>query len=522
MQYPTKSKITLPAAPSRAPLALDAPVEQAARTSFRGSAADTLTIGTQQHKVPRLTDAVLTTDVATLYWMALLRDVPFEQMPQNMASQAAHQSLHQLQQVQGVPTPAPHLHLQNPALSTTPNALFVSQFLYRNSALSERLSIEPKQVSAHPGTDFIPEGSQWQDQNTSKKALQYAPNLYDEGRQRYIRTPRDLAHFICLGEPLRLFLHAAQLLIDMEAPVAAGLKTATQAQPARHVLKLLTLLAGRAMESVILMPNRVSPLVLSRVINLQLTRGGQSPIHNALYAQKELLLATTFRNYVLQNGATWISTRDALPETLWQQINNSTVNLARRVSKGQLLNQSEISQQLAVPAVCHDLGLAEVDFEPAMQCRQSTMTLPFEPGLRARPAQPFNFRLSQALPSGLKLFKHHPAEQSVVAGACATLLKAWFDTGVQIADPAVPSADGRKLEVLKGQKPVTIGQELNKLAGNIASAYNWAGLAWSWDTQRGLRLGEQVAIGLLHQQKKSMGSSTSFRFQGFDGNTVLV
>jgi hypothetical protein len=68
-----------------------------------------------------------------------------------------------------------------------------------------------------------------------------------------------------------------------------------------------------------------------------------------------------------------------------------------------------------------------------------------------------------------------------------------------------------------------VGGELNKLAANIATARNFAGIHWRTDYTESLRLGEAVAISILRDQRATYNESFGgFTFTRFDGTTITV
>lgn len=110
--------------------------------------------------------------------------------------------------------------------------------------------------------------------------------------------------------------------------------------------------------------------------------------------------------------------------------------------------------------------------------------------------------LPQAFPEGSPLHPSYGAGHATLAGACVTILKAWFDESLayaNFAQPKQPSRDG--LSLINYNDPdvaqMTIGTELNKLGSNIALARNIGGVHWRSDYTESVFLGEQVAIQLL-------------------------
>lgn len=133
-----------------------------------------------------------------------------------------------------------------------------------------------------------------------------------------------------------------------------------------------------------------------------------------------------------------------------------------------------------------------------------------------------SYLLPQAFPEGSPTHPSYPAGHATVAGACTTLLKAWFNESYVLLNPMVPNADGTGLVPYVGP-PLTVGGELNKLASNVAIGRNIAGVHWQSDATASLRLGEQVAISILRDQKGTFAESFSgWTFTSFDGQVITV
>lgn len=121
-----------------------------------------------------------------------------------------------------------------------------------------------------------------------------------------------------------------------------------------------------------------------------------------------------------------------------------------------------------------------------------------------------NGLLAQAYPEGCPTHPSYPAGHAVIAGACATVLKAVLDENFVIPQPVVASSDGRELVQLDGVR-LTVGGEIDKLAANLAFGRNFAGVHWRSDSVAGLHLGEEVAIGLLDE----LAGSGNELFEGY-------
>ena len=134
-----------------------------------------------------------------------------------------------------------------------------------------------------------------------------------------------------------------------------------------------------------------------------------------------------------------------------------------------------------------------------------------------------NALLPQAFPEGSPTHPAYGAGHATVAGACVTILKAWFDDSFIIPNPVEPDSTGQVLIPYSGSGNLTVGGELNKIASNVALGRNTAGVHWRSDGTESILLGEAVAIGVLKDQKLSYNEQfNGFSLKKFDGTTVIV
>lgn len=126
-----------------------------------------------------------------------------------------------------------------------------------------------------------------------------------------------------------------------------------------------------------------------------------------------------------------------------------------------------------------------------------------------------SYLLPQAYPEGCPTHPSYPAGHAAIAGACVTMLKAFFSEDFVIPRPVVSDPNGNALVSYRGE--LTLGGELNKLASNIAMARDWAGVHWSSDSSQGIRLGEAVAIGILRDSLGTIPEAfAGFSFTSFE------
>jgi hypothetical protein len=150
---------------------------------------------------------------------------------------------------------------------------------------------------------------------------------------------------------------------------------------------------------------------------------------------------------------------------------------------------------------------------------------------------------------------NHPAYgagHATVAGACVTVLKAWFDEDEKLAEifaranagfpkdppagmlkllqPGYRKAGGTIEEFCEPQEytgadadKITVGGELNKIASNVAMGRSMGGVHWRSDNTRSLRLGEAIAIEILRKRTAEYAERpVSFTFRTFDRQVTHI
>jgi len=134
------------------------------------------------------------------------------------------------------------------------------------------------------------------------------------------------------------------------------------------------------------------------------------------------------------------------------------------------------------------------------------------------------YLLPMAFPEGSPTHPAYGAGHATVAGACTTILKAWFDESFVLSNPVVPNATGTALVAYGGPgfDKLTVSGELNKVAANVAIGRNMGGVHWRSDYTESLKLGEAVAIGILQEQKLCYNEYQSMSVTKFDGTMVKV
>ena len=109
--------------------------------------------------------------------------------------------------------------------------------------------------------------------------------------------------------------------------------------------------------------------------------------------------------------------------------------------------------------------------------------------------------LPMAFPEGSPMHPAYGAGHATVAGACVTMLKAFFAMELNgqktyLIEPGegavVPKADGSGLALLAIPQGLTLEGDLNKLAWNVSNARDIAGVHYYTDYVKSVILGEDI------------------------------
>ncbi len=134
-----------------------------------------------------------------------------------------------------------------------------------------------------------------------------------------------------------------------------------------------------------------------------------------------------------------------------------------------------------------------------------------------------SYFLPQAYTEGSPTHPSYPAGHATIAGACVTVLKAFFNEAYVIPNPVEANNTGEQLNSYTGSD-LSVGDELNKLASNISLGRDAAGVHYRQDGIQGLLSGEQQAIALLQDQSLTLNESDfdGFTFTKFNGDFIKI
>lgn len=132
------------------------------------------------------------------------------------------------------------------------------------------------------------------------------------------------------------------------------------------------------------------------------------------------------------------------------------------------------------------------------------------------------YLLPTSLREGSPTHPSYPAGHAITAGACATVIKAWWRESIGFPGPRQPTADGTGFTSVPGAG-ITIGSELNKLAFATTHGRDMTGIHWRQDGLAGLLMGEEVAIRYMAERSLTYPEPfLGFRLTKFDGSQVVI
>ena len=403
---------------------------------------------------PRFDSEQAAHEMGELYWMALLRDVPFSEwarpMPGTGVAQAIESLSHELP-AYGGPSPVTPQSLFRGILPGEQIGPYVSQFLLRGGsdhcAGEGTISygtqvIDQRILAAQPGVDYLTSFQAWLAvQNGGGKR----ESGFFEPERRFLSTLRVGATYVHFDQVLNAFYNAAWILLSEPAgaPLDPKRQSVFGALGAAYVFQVLGETLGRALRAAWWQKwgvhRRLRPEEFGGRVHNHLTGAREYPIHSSLLTS-------------LRSG---------------------------------LLARFYGDRKLRFPT----------------------------------------FLLPQAYPEGAPAHPSYGSGHATAAAACATVLKAFFDEAAPIEDPVEASSDGAILLSYTGADAheMTVGGELNKLAGNLAAFRQAAGVQLRSDSTESFLLGEAVAIRLL--QELSLGfheHDTWFELTRLDGRKIHI
>lgn len=375
-------------------------------------------------------------EMVELYWMALARDVHFNDYATDPVIAQATEEISRLSDFRG-PRQGSRVTPQTLFRSTTPqdlNGPWLSQFLLKDFYFGANY-FSQKMKTVVAGVDHMTKYEDWLDVQNGAEPNN---NIYDP-TPRYIRNLRDLAQWVHVDALYQAYLQACLIMLEQGTRLDPGLplyNSKAQAGFAQcggpHILSFVTEVATRALK--------------------------------AVWYQK------------------WFVHHRLRPEEFGGRVHN------------------------------HLTGRANYPIHPDVLTSRGADAVFKKYG---------TYLLPMAFPEGSPTHSAYGSGHATVAGACVTVLKAFFDETDTIKDPVVTNADGSALVPYDGA-PLTVLGELNKIARNVAFGRNGAGVHWRTDALGGMKLGEDVAIAILEEQKLTYNDKVEMSLTKFDGTKITI
>ncbi|MBW8637001.1 hypothetical protein K1W69_07355 [Hoeflea sp. WL0058] len=340
-------------------------------------------------------------------------------------------------------------------------------------------SIEQRIAAPAPGLDYL---TNWHDWLRSQNGARATGSPAAADRIRFVSTPRDLSAYGRFDPVHQPFVNAALILLGNDAPRDAGLMRSKKGLSASWGFTEINRLLGDAV------------LQATRAVRRQ-----QYQIHRRGRPESlAAMLSLEANGEGLQLG----------------EAQNSIQLMLKDLGAGQPDDASR-------PGVLLD-WISQLNAD-----RNDRKPQDFESLFLVDPNR--NYLLPMAWPDGAPMSPSYGSLRAAVAGACVTVLKAVFDMNVAYTRATgakykyAPGAlSGERLEVAGNIFGITLEGELNKLASNIAIGDRFAGAHFHSDCYESLRLGECLAVGIVQEQLLEYGVAMSMSFTGFDGERITI
>jgi hypothetical protein len=476
-------------------------------------------------------------EMAELYWMALARDVPFTAYT-NVAAYpvvaAAAADLNTYKYFNTAPSyravfgfpPEPSYKAAGPGspLPLTPSNLFrgltqgdqigpyVSQLLLRDIPYGAQV-IPGRIRTLLPRIDYLTSYDDWLLVQNGCDASQ----ANCDPVPRFIRNGRDLGQYVHVDQDINAFYNAAFLLFSARGPLRRCEAAAGLGIEWARCLPYNNPFAPFAEQ----FPDRTVPGNPPAKSSNQIGIGTFGPQH--LVPLLTYVVHVAFEAVWYQK---WAVHRRLRPEEYGGRVHNQALRGVAYGVPASLLGSALFTgpfdprlNVLAYNALQnHNRRRAVSDVQ---LCDLLPPSLPPCAGNRDDAA---SWLLPLEYAEGSPLHPAYGSGHATAAGACATILKAFFPGDSRITNPLVATEDGANLVLYTGADAdrITVGGEIDKLASNIALGRNFAGVHWRSDYTEALRLGECVAVSVLEDHACLYNEDFTFSFRSFDGQSVQI
>ena len=447
---------------------------------------------------PRFDSEQAAHEMGELYWMALARDVPFASYGSDLLIAAAAAFLDTEFPRFGGTVPVTTQNVFRGIYPGEQVGPYVSQFLLKGNNDPRKpdgqgrdanegfitygsQTIDQRQITQKAGVDYLTTFATWLN---AQNGTDTRGNDQFETSRRFIHTLRAGATYVHFDQVINAFYNAAMILLS---------------EPTGNQLAFVSGATGRPMIDLEFSKSPGNPYNPPGTASDSLTQAGFGtfgPIH--LLQVLSEVLGRSIRAVWWQK---WGVHRRLRPEEYGGRVQNQiTFNVSGGTQGRAYPLHPSITGSLYSGGLSPYFGQAGERF-------------------------PLSYLLPQAYPEGAPTHPAYGAGHATGSGACATILKAFFDESAPIENPVLASTDGLSLNAYTGTDAgqMTVGGELNKLAGNIATFRNAAGVHWRSDYTESLPFGEAIAIRMLQEMSLTFNEDDAFfELTKFDGQRIRI
>eukprot|EP00177_Eucheuma_denticulatum_P005828 GFKZ01010634.1.p1 GENE.GFKZ01010634.1~~GFKZ01010634.1.p1 ORF type:complete len:598 (+),score=53.53 GFKZ01010634.1:180-1973(+) len=451
---------------------------------------------------PKLDSDELVTEMSELYWMSLLRDVNFSDFDSNRVIGDAIESINDTPFIKlarrrnSVRGEEEEKRLRGPYTRRTifrgniPGddvGPYISQFLLIGNTGIDNISrlqdgyieygatrIDQRVRVAEAGRDYMTTWESFLDVQNGADVRGRGSFLSGEQGYRFITTPRDLATYVHFDALYQAYLNACIIMLSLKIPFDEGLPFQDDDNEDKqqgfahwggpHILTLVTEVATRALKAA-----RFQKYNTHRRLRPEAVGGLIERYHN----DRDNQLFAGVRH-------------------LYNSLDNKLLN--------------RVAQHNAQQNRMSDFGKPRSDDFSPNRSNQTRL-------------------LPMAFPEGSPMHPSYGAGHASVAGACVTVLKAFFNHEATLPFVFEANENGRRLRDVRDQyrnATLTVEGELNKLCSNISVGRDWAGVHYFTDYRESILLGEKVALQILEEQKDIYPEKYVMTVPKFDGKFTRI
>ncbi|MFP2900983.1 hypothetical protein [Corallococcus sp. 4LFB] len=438
---------------------------------------------------PEYASAETAGEMEELYWMSLIRDVPFLNYTAIPIVATAAQRLDSLRQYRGAKTEAANVTpdvIFRGDFAAALRGPFISQFLIKPipyssgpfiSAFNEPTGhqfIEQRFLERRSGDDRVSQYAEWLNiQNGQVPTLNGGLIDREEdyvaapGNRKYIFNARSLAEYVHTDYPIQATLSAALVIARQGDFLANGTYDPDPKNSPLASDGLNPYLAYSKQEAFVTLGNSDALSVAALVTNTALRAG---------WYQK------------------WLVHRRLRPEEFGGHVDNQFFGRQTYPIHPDLLSSPVLARIFT-----------------------NNTQLNNRRGLTGGGT----YLLPQAFPEGAPLHPAYGSGHSAYIGAGVTMLKAFYKD-FPIRNPLVANVNGGTVGAYT-DGPLMMFDELDKLASNIGVARLFAGVHWRSDHDSAVRLGELVALRTLQDLVRTYHEQfPGFEVRTFSGDTLTI